>query len=122
MITKKGRELSWKLNPSMGTTRHIEETCSRICRQAKTYDNYLVEKCNGDMREQFSNMTEWVEVIEERTEKCVNRIKQLCIDLPTIDGQYTYPVFDYEPGSPIKLILSDGRYDDFEKTGICIPM
>ena len=123
MITKKGRELAWKLNPSMGvTTRQIEETCSRICMIAKSYDNCLVEKCNGDLRERFENLSIWENYVEERTEKCVKRIAELCGELPTIDGQHIDPVFNYEPGSPIKLVLADGRSDDFEHIGICVPM
>lgn len=45
--TKVGDELAWKLNPAIGTTRQIRETCALIHRHAVTLHRLAEESCNG---------------------------------------------------------------------------
>jgi hypothetical protein len=45
--TSKGDTLADKLNPAIGTTLAIRETCAAICRTAATLDRLATEECNG---------------------------------------------------------------------------
>lgn len=91
-ITRRGRDLAWRLNPYIGTTTKIEETCSLIARHAKTY-NWIQEAwcdneyiCTNDAaRERYEAKEEWLE----------GRIRDLVDILPHTDH------------GPIKVIFGD---------------
>lgn len=114
-ITKKGHELARKLNPSMGSTHAIARTCSLIARHATTHCKLQEMQCNGLTETQ----EEWVFKREEQIE---TRIRDLCEELPHVDGQPIRPVFQGDPrGATVKLKMPDGRYDDWGQTGLCVP-
>lgn len=111
-VTKKGRELATALNPSIGTTQEILELCSLICRHAATVKRYAEEYCNRQLRP-------WEEKRAEQVEK---RISELCLLLPQVDGASIKPKFQGDPrGATVKLVMPDGRYDDWGQEGICVP-
>jgi len=110
--TKSGYELAEKLNPSIGTTSAIIETCGLICRHARTYARLQEQDCNV-------GLTDNERIREEGLQK---RIADLCSRLPLVDGKPIRPVFSGDPrGATIKLAIPDGRSDDWGAVGICVP-
>lgn len=112
-ITNNGRKLAISLNPSIGITNDILETCSLICRHAKTFHALMEFECNH-------GTTPWV---EKREPQLVARICQLVEQLPLVNGEAIGAVFSGDPrGATVKLRMPDGRYDDWGQEGICVPI
>jgi len=110
--TSNGYRLAEALNPSIGTTSNIIETCSLICRAATTHARLAEADCNYGLTERENRLV-------ERLEK---RIANLCLELPTVVDKAITPIFSGDPrGATVKLVLPDGRTDDWGQTGICVP-
>lgn len=134
-ITKKGNKLAWTLAESIGYTRFIAEICSRICRLAKTYHRLQEELCNGygDLawtlekngatRETVGRVVAKMELARDEKEENIERlIKSYAESLPLVNGQHIGVKFSGDPrGCVVKLIMPDGRTDDFAGEGICVP-
>lgn len=80
--TLAGYRLAEKLNPYMGTTHQIVETCSLIARHAKTYNRIQEIWCSDEM----SDIRR--EALEAQEEKLMHRIADLVADLPHADEEY----------------------------------
>lgn len=121
-VTSKGRELAGKLLPSIGMTHEIGLICSSICRLATEYCRLQEQACNGyqDARGNWDERaTLRAEAKEDKIEK---QIRALCERLPLVDGKPIQPDFGGDPrGATVKLVMPDGRYDDWGKEGICVP-
>ena len=121
-ITHKGRELAEALAPSMGWTRQISNTCSAICRLATTYKRLQEQACNGYQDWQGNWDEQATKRAEAKEARIEEQIKALCLQLPTIDSKAIVPDFGGDPrGATIKLVMPDGRADDWGRTGICVP-
>lgn len=100
MQTKKGRELASLLNPSMGTTHEILETCSLICRHAATIARLAEKDCNEGL----------TPAELRRDERAMQTIRALVMDLPHVFGERIRVEFQGDPRGPtVKLIIPDGR-------------
>jgi hypothetical protein len=114
-ITRKGRELSDKLNPSIGTTQQILEVCSLICRHATTHCRIQEQWCNGVAE---TSRVYW----EKREEETVLKLKELVTMLPHINDQPIGLRLGGDPrGATVILVMPDGRYDDWGQRGLCVP-
>ena len=114
-ITKKGFKLADKLHPSVGFHQGMARTCSLICRHATTHCHLQEIQCNGMTEQQ----EQWASKREGQIEA---RIRDLCLNLPTVEGQGIVPVFQGDPrGATVKLRMPDGRYDDWGQVGLCVP-
>lgn len=132
MITRKGTELAWKLAPSIGYSRDIANTCSLICRHATTYARLQEMSCNGHPAQEYwptlpvdklnKLQDKWDAYIEKREQQIVARLTELVQELPDIEGAPIDISFQGDPrGATVKLVLYDGRTDDWGQTGICVP-
>ncbi len=112
-ITKKGRELATLLNPSMGTTHAILETCSLICRHATTIKRLAEQACNSELSKRD----------EKQDAACEARIRDLVRDLPHVNGEPIKVEFQGDPrGATVKLIMPDGRGNSWAGDGrMCVP-
>jgi len=115
VVTKKGRELAWKLNPAIGSTRKIDETCSLICRHATTHHWLQEVACNREMDRHE-------EVKEARIEA---RITYLVATLPATDDGPWRVEFQGDPrGVTVKLHAPPEwhhLYDGWAGEAICVP-
>jgi hypothetical protein len=100
-ITQKGRKLASKLNPAIGTTRGIEETCSLIARHATTYQAYSETACNRELSEWEYERMEWLE----------RRITRLIEDLPETDAGSFGPFFQGDPRGLTVGITAPGEWE-----------
>lgn len=121
-ITKKGRELAWKLNPAIGTTSAIEETCSLIARHATTHHAYTEMGCNSPPDGWEDR---WTEMIDERLDQLEARITRLIEDLPHTDDGPFGPYFQHDPrGCTVGLTAPDPwtyLYDGWGQDRINVP-
>lgn len=103
VITRRGRGLAWKLNPYIGTTTAIEETCSLIARHAITYNRIQELWCNS---ERANNHTPTREYYEAREAWLEARITDLVADLPhTDDGPFRVEFQGDPRGSTVQIWL-----------------
>jgi hypothetical protein len=130
-ITRKGNELANKLNPAIGTTREIRETCSLIARHATTHTQLAELLCNGGT---YSHETgkvpdatrnHRIAWATHRTEVVERRITALVSDLPATDGGPFGVTFESDPrGCTVKITAPaewTRLYDDWGDDGICVP-
>jgi hypothetical protein len=112
-ITKKGYELAFRLNPYLGTTNRIAETCSLIARHAGTYARIQERWCNEEMSER---MTAYFEAQEDRLEA---RILDLVNDLPHTDDGQIKVQFDGDPRAyVVRLLVPDLDYRGIREVGV----
>jgi hypothetical protein len=110
--TLHGYKLAEVLNPSIGTTSDILDTCCLLCRAARSYGRLQITRCNREL-------TEAEQKQEEQLEK---RIRALCLDLPHVAGKPIMPILGGDPrGAAVKLRMADGRTDDFGGEGLIVP-
>jgi hypothetical protein len=99
-VTKQGRELATKLNPFLGTTMEIEETCSLIARHAATYQAIQELWCNDHMS---ARRTAYV---SKREEQIKRRIVALAESLHHTDEGPIRARFSGDPrGWCVQLVL-----------------
>ena len=116
VITNRGRELAWKLNPALGSTVEIDRTCSLIVRHARTYNRIQEVWCSVELSDRATAQLERREALLEQ------RLTDLVDWLPwTDDGAITVK-FDGDPrGHCVKLVMP-GQYerlhDDWGREGI----
>lgn len=114
-VTSKGRELAWKLNPAIGSTRGIEETCSLIARYATTYQQYAETACNRSLSEWEESRVEWLEC----------RITALIESLPETDAGSFGPYFQGDPRGYTVGLTAPGEweslYDGWGRDRINVP-
>jgi hypothetical protein len=123
-ITVRGRKLARKLNPAIGTTYAIEETCSLIARHAVTHHHLQEALCNG-FRDYRGN---WDEKASARAEKqdaqLEARITRLVENLPHTDEGAITVKFGGDPrGCTVKLVMPGELaklHDDWGQEGICV--
>ncbi len=141
--TYNGDALAGKLNPAIGTTREIRETCARICRAAATLHRLNEEACNGHPAQSGTSGLAWERVdqlqaawdvrVEAQTEQVIRRLESLVADLPHTDlGPFKLQA-EEDPRGCSLIIVPDGcgiSGDSFlrletrsgERNGVCIPM
>ena len=121
-VTKPGKRLAQRLAPSIGIPSEVFETCSLIHRHAVTYKWLCERECDGPpnnrelgrlpikqanmIRERFET---WRAHREELIEK---RIAKLAARLPGVGVVFT--------AFYVILTMPDGRYDSFNREGICV--
>jgi hypothetical protein len=98
--TERGDKLAAKLNPMMGTTLEIRETCALIARHARTHNRYAEMWCSVELSDRETAR------LERRETALEARITDLVSRLPeTDDGPITVR-FDGDPrGHTVKLVL-----------------
>lgn len=101
-ITTRGKFIARKLNPYLGTTRKIEETCSLIGRHAVTYSHIQEVWCNSTRAYNVDSLREYYEKREAQIEK---RITDLVESLPwTDDGPITVEFQGDPRAATVRLI------------------
>lgn len=122
-ITRPGRDLAWKLNPYMGTTWEIEQTCSLISRAAVSYNSLQEAMCSYDAGEHIRDITRanaarehwaaWADAREARLEALITRhVDSLPWgEDPTTGERFQFrPQFDGDPrGWTVRLVGLNGR-------------
>ena len=93
-ITKRGRDLAWKLNPYIGTTYEIQRTCSLIARHAATYNRIQEGWCDNERQNNHEPTRLWHEEKEAWLEA---RITDLVADLPHTDDGAFWVRFEGDP-------------------------
>jgi len=105
-VTARGRFIATKLNPHMGTTRQIQETCSLIGRHAVTYSHIQELWCGSERVNNVDWLRNYYETREARLEA---RIADLVESLPHTDNGPVRVEFEGDPrGSTVKLTLPNG--------------
>lgn len=123
--TKKGLQLYAALSRSFTTNDYGILLLSKLCSQATTYHRIQEDICNGPPGVEHMD-PKTIERWQERTAKRDTRQEELIwITLAKINdlvGIEMLPKFGGDPrGATLKLIMPDGRYDDWGKEGICVP-
>lgn len=96
MITKRGNELASQLNPYLGTTEAIRETCSKIARLATTHARLQETACNRSLTRYECQREEQVET----------RIRDHVANLPGTDNGPITVKFSGDPrGFTVKLVV-----------------
>lgn len=119
-VTSKGRALADKI----GTTD--AQTCSRICRAAKTYERVQESLCNGphwagDPNIPMDRYSKMMDRWQARTEKEDKRLETLLARLVGLLGPGYGAVLSGDPrGCVVKVKCPDGRTDDWGREGICV--
>jgi len=126
-MTKNGRKLLdtlYKLTDESLYSHSYE--LSLLCRHAKTYHRIQENRCNGhplqgsynpppNMGELQDRFDAWLDRREALLER---RIKELAGAIPGVVGVK----FGGDPrGAVVKLVLANGRTDDWGQEGVCIP-
>jgi hypothetical protein len=75
VITKRGNALASELNPYLGTTEQIRETCSLIARHARTHARLQEAQCDRELTSR--------EV--KREQQIETRLRDLVASLPATD-------------------------------------
>lgn len=127
-ITQKGRELVSKL--SEGSTREMLEAASLLCRAATTYRRIQEAWCDGmpardygwfyklPVERQNEMQAKFDAYLEKRTPQITRRIEILAAQLPGVKRVS----FQGDPrGCTVKLVMYDGRSDDWGREGLCVP-
>lgn len=133
--TKKGDELASKLNPAIGTTTAIRETCARICRNAATLHRLNEDACNGHPAQDGRSGLAWATVdklqakwearVDRDTERTLARLESLVADLPHTDvGPFKLDA-ESDPRGCSVIIAPEGagiRGDSWgDRNGVCVP-
>jgi len=127
-ITKRGYELADMVDPHRKKWGLRElHTASTLCRAAVSYEKIQVAVCNGHpacssptlpiatIRELQQYHEEWC---EKRDRQLSKRIRDLAKQLPFVKGV----VLGGDPrGATVKLVLKNGRTNDWGQEGICVP-
>ncbi len=104
VVTQRGRNLAWKINPFVGTTSAIEETCSLLARHAASYSRIQEAWCSVEMSDAATARLEAKESALEA------RIGSLVQDLPAPDDGPWRVVFEGDPrGWTVRIVTPDGR-------------
>jgi hypothetical protein len=112
-ITKKGYELAWRLNPYIGTTNRIAETCSLIARHAITYARIQEWWCNEEMADPA------VKALEAKEDRLEERITDLVNDLPWTETGQIRVQFDGDPRAyVVRLLVPDEDYRGTREIGV----
>lgn len=99
-ITYRGIALANKLNPLFGTTPKIQETCSLIARNSRTYNRIQEYWASVEMSDQ--QVAYW----EKREANLEKRITELVESLPETDEGSIKVAFSGDPrGHCVKLTL-----------------
>lgn len=103
-VTRKGDELSSRLNLWIGTTYKIRETCSLIARHATTYAWMQEVWCTREM-------SDWQTAdLKKREGRIERRLNELATDLPeTGDGPFKLQLDGDPRGYVVRLVAPDGR-------------
>ncbi len=127
--TLKGYELAEKIRQSFKSAHKAVdvEICSLLCRAAVSYLHVQEGHCNGcgamsnpymdiktasKLQERFEKRLEVKEAGLER------RISALAAQLPGVKKVH----FGGDPrGATVKLVMKNGRYDDWGAEGLCVP-
>lgn len=113
-------ELTLALNPVIGTTRMIADTCERICRLARKHHRRQERLRNG-FRDEAAQVAE--ERADERNEAA---IRDAVAELPEWEengerGRFGV-LFDGDPrGCTVKLTGPRSIYDSWGGDGVCVP-
>jgi len=115
-ITKKGRELSDKLQPSLPSgidMNAVRVICSNICRLATTHKILAERACERELTVRESALDAQIE----------RDIRGFCLVLPQVNGKAITAEFQGDPrGATVKLVMPDGRGDSWCGTGrMCVP-
>jgi hypothetical protein len=103
-ITKRGSELASRLNPYIGTTMEILETCSLIARSAVTHDRIQETWTSVELSDRAT------ERLERREAGIEHRISELVENLPATDDGPFKVTFEGDPrGYTVKIVTPDGR-------------
>ena len=122
MGTAKGRELARKLNPYIGTTPAIVDTCSRICRLHPALHRIMVEWCNGDDPLRETDQDAWHAKWTAEQVRLMDLITAHVEDLPHVDGGQIIAYFNQDPRGPAVLLTTpDGLCDDTGGRGWVVP-
>lgn len=125
-ITTKGRELMDKLAPSIGIPPHMAEICSLIAHHGTSYGKVQEAICNGhpanaDPHMPIAEVTRLQERHEAWCEKREAALERQITKLAKSIGAAGV-IFNGDPrGATVKLVMPDGRTDDFGAEGICVP-
>lgn len=119
--TKLARELRKSLMPSFDGTASAAGlliTCKRLVVLATRHHKLAENACNRELTKR-----------EEHEDAAIEKeIRELCECLPPVPDKATgepkkvRPKFQGDPrGATVKLVMPDGRYDDWGQEGICVP-
>lgn len=101
VITKRGRDLAWKLERYVGTTYEIQEICSLIARHAATYNVIQEGWCSSEWQNNHEPTRLRYEAKEARLEE---RITDLVSRLPLTDeGPFTVRFQGDPRGSTVQI-------------------
>lgn len=116
--TKAGVDLAWKLNPAVGTTPAIIETCSLLVAASRSYDRIQERRCNEAMDDATEAKVDQQETALEAV------ICGLVGKLPHTDHGPIGVLFDGDPrGSTVRLVMPPELahlHDDWGRSGICV--
>jgi hypothetical protein len=114
--TERGWRLAHKLNPAIGTTSAIAETCSLIARHARTHGHIQETWCSVEMSDRQTAR------LEKREAQLEARITRLVEDLPETDEGPITVLFGGDPrGYTVKLVMPgtlSRLHDDWGQEGI----
>jgi hypothetical protein len=132
MSTKRGRELANILAKSIGIPDGIFDTCSLLCRHAKTYAALQEGQCNGhpamgepDIPIKVAGrlQDEYAAWLTKREAQIEKRISELVASLPPTDAGPIVVRFSGDPrGCCVTLLMPDGNVDNWARDGICVPI
>lgn len=124
--TLKGYELAEALR----TTKHQAidvGVCSLLCRSAVSYLRVQEGHCNGcgawdnpymDAKRAGRLQERFERELEKKEAQLERRIKELAVQLPGVKSVH----FGGDPrGATVKLVMKNGRYDDWGAEGLCVP-
>jgi hypothetical protein len=106
--TERGDRFASKLNPYVGTTYQIRQTCARIHRLAVTYERIQEAWCCDERT--ADPESRYTKNLERRELGIMNKIMDHVRDLPEPDDGPWRVQFDGDPrGYTVRLIAPDGR-------------
>lgn len=127
--TLKGYELAEKIRQSFKRAHKIVdvEICSLLCRSAVSYLRVQEGHCNGcaamsnpyiDTKTANRLQLQFEKEQDRKEANLERRIKELAGQLPGVKKVH----FGGDPrGATVKLVMKNGRYDDWGAEGLCVP-
>ena len=125
--TLKGYELAEAVRGPRGHLAVDVEVCSLLCRSAVSYLRVQEGYCNGSgahdspyfsVKEAGKMEDRFQRQLEKKEAQLEKHIKKLAAQLPGVKGVH----FGGDPrGATIKLVMKNGRTDDWGQEGICVP-
>lgn len=125
--TMKGYELAESIRGPRGHKAVDVEVCSLLCRAAVSYLHVQEAHCNGhpamsspyiDAKTANRLQLEFEKRQEVKEAGLERRIKALAAQLPGVKKVH----FGGDPrGATVKLVMKNGRYDDWGQEGLCVP-